>query len=88
MTEESLQTLRKRLLYQSQHRGMKEMDLLLGGFAQNHLTSMMNEDLKHFESLLAIPDQILYGCFFDKDPFPDHAPKGLMLRIQAYIDSL
>ncbi len=49
--------LRKRLLYQSHHRGTKEMDLVLGKFVQQNLNSMSYEQLKKFESLLALPDQ-------------------------------
>jgi antitoxin CptB len=62
---EDSETLRKRLLYQSQHRGMREMDLLLGRFAQRSLPSMSWQDLKRFEALLALPDDELYGLFFD-----------------------
>ncbi len=35
--DEAIATRRKRLLYQSSHRGTKESDLLLGAFAAAHL---------------------------------------------------
>lgn len=60
-----MELLRKRLLYQSQHCGMREMDLLVGHFAERHIPSMSEEELKKFEVLLALPDDDLYGSSFE-----------------------
>mgnify|MGYP001362495316 FL=1 len=85
---EDLEILRKRLLYQSQHRGMREMDFLLGGFAQNHLNLMSLNEIKQFEILLAFPDQDLYGWFFEEIPFPQNAPSFIIKMIQEYATQL
>jgi antitoxin CptB len=79
--------LRKRLLYQSQHRGMREMDLILGGFADQNINSMSLQELEQFEALLAFPDQHLYGWFFERAPLPESAPKNLIKAILAFIES-
>ena len=63
---ESLETLKKRLLYQSQHRGTKELDLLLGKFAEKALPSMTQEEAKKFDSLLALPECELYEWLCNK----------------------
>jgi len=45
--DETTETRRKRLLYQSSHRGTKESDLLLGAFTQTQLDAyeaMLNEN--------------------------------------------
>ena len=47
---------RKRLLFQSTHRGTKEADLVLGGFADRHLATMDQQQLAQFEALLQEPD--------------------------------
>lgn len=60
------QLLKKRLLYQSQHRGLKELDLLLGPFAKEFVNMMKEKELKQFETLLSFPDSILYSWFFEK----------------------
>ncbi len=52
-----IETLRKRLIYLSQHRGTKEMDLILGDFAQKNVAEMDFNRLKKFEILLSLPDQ-------------------------------
>jgi len=79
---ENLKILRKRLLYQSQHRGMREMDFVLGGYSQKYIESMSHDELIQFEALLAFPDQELYGWFFEKMPLPQDAPSSLIKLIQ------
>lgn len=46
----------KRALYRAHHRGTKEMDLVLGGFADTGLGSVDDAGLAAFEELLALPD--------------------------------
>jgi len=47
-----MSNLIKKLLYRSNHRGTKEMDLLIGGFAIENLKKLNPEELKEFELLL------------------------------------
>lgn len=47
---------RKRLLYQSRHRGTKEADLILGGFAHAHLANLTTEQFTQFEALMEESD--------------------------------
>jgi len=79
---EDVDTLKKRLLYLSQHRGMQELDCLLGGFAQNYIESMDDETLKQFEDLLSFSDQDLYGAFFEKKPIHQSSSQSLIIAIQ------
>ncbi|HUX79265.1 MAG TPA: succinate dehydrogenase assembly factor 2 [Alphaproteobacteria bacterium] len=80
-----LDILRKRLLYQSQHRGMREMDWLLGGFAEKYIGTMSDDELQQFEALLTFPDQDLYGWFFEKLRVPEHVPRALITKIAQLI---
>ncbi len=57
---EDIPTRRKRLLYQSAHRGTKESDLLLGAFAAAHLAAFDAAALEHYEALLNENDQDLF----------------------------
>lgn len=68
---EELEILRKRLVYQSQHRGTKEMDVVLGDFAKQHINSMSFENLKKFESLLALSDQNLQVMLYKEKSLLD-----------------
>ena len=41
----------KKLLFKASHRGTKEMDIILGSFAENNLETMNEENLKLFEEI-------------------------------------
>ena len=59
MSETDLKITRKRLLWRATHRGIKEMDILVGGYAQHYLDAMNEAELTQFAELLEIPDQDL-----------------------------
>lgn len=59
MTETAEHRL-KRLHMRSWRRGMKEMDLILGGFADRRLAGLNADQLAQYEALLAENDQDLY----------------------------
>lgn len=84
---ENLSIYRKRLLYQSQHRGMREMDLLLGAFGKK-VMSMNPKDLQEFEFLLSFPDQTLYALFFDNGPIPWGVSETLVNKLQNFKKTL
>ncbi len=52
---------RKRLLYRAMHRGFKEADLVIGGFARAHLAALNADELDEFEALLSLSDHDLYA---------------------------
>ncbi|GGE79569.1 succinate dehydrogenase assembly factor 2 [Stappia taiwanensis] len=62
---------RKRILYRCQHRGMKEMDILLGGFAQHRLAELKPEELDILETLMDVPDQDLFSWMIGRVPVPE-----------------
>ena len=57
---EASDTQRKRLIYQSAHRGTKESDLLLGAFAAAHLSGFSTAQLARYEALLDESDNDLF----------------------------
>ena len=60
MTSETTLTVwRKRLMWRATHRGIKEMDILVGGYAAVALAAMDADELAAFEQLLEVPDQDL-----------------------------
>ena len=74
MTEaqESLEesTLRRRLLFQSKHRGVKELDLILGRFAEAHLAGFGMAELQQFAVLLAEADPDIYDWIVGRAALP------------------
>jgi antitoxin CptB len=68
---EAMETRKKRLLYQSGHRGTKESDLLLGAFAAAHLQAFDAAQLDRFEALLAETDGDLFDWISGRAAPPD-----------------
>ncbi|MEB3702267.1 Flavinator of succinate dehydrogenase [Candidatus Bealeia paramacronuclearis] len=81
--ENKQQHLIKKLLYVSQHRGMKESDVLIGGFARAHLHTMTIPELEAWEGLLQENDNDLIDWLFDRKPRPLGAHGGLLDRLYA-----
>ncbi len=53
---DGLEIRRKRALYRANHRGTKELDLILGRYAQASVSLMDEARLAAFEQFLALPD--------------------------------
>jgi antitoxin CptB len=56
---------RRRALYRAQHRGTKEMDHMIGRFAEAKVPQLEGEDLGRFERFLELPDPLLHAWCFD-----------------------
>ncbi len=69
---------RKRLHYQSCHRGMKETDLILSAFVDRYLQSLNTIQLDQFESLLACSDQQIYAWVAGHQVVPDNFSNDIM----------
>jgi antitoxin CptB len=73
---------RKRLLFQCQHRGTKELDYMLGAFARAHIASLTSAELATLESLLAEPEWDVFAWLTRQAPAPA-AYAALVARIAA-----
>jgi antitoxin CptB len=56
LTSAALDERRRRILFRAWRRGVREMDLVLGRFADAHLPTMNEDELAEFERLLDVPD--------------------------------
>jgi antitoxin CptB len=64
---------RKRLLFRAWHRGTREADLILGSFAESHLSGFGDAQLERFEALLEVPDAELFDWINRRAaPPPEH----------------
>ena len=75
----------KRLKIRSWRRGTKEMDMLLGPFADGALPDLAEPDLAAYEAMLEENDQDLYAWVSGRDR-PTAAHAGLIARIAAWHD--
>jgi antitoxin CptB len=75
---------RKRLLFRCWHRGTREMDLILGRFADAEIANLSDDELAQFEYLMDVPDPDLYAALTaNVPPAPDFA-SGLFDRIKSF----
>jgi len=65
----------KRMRMRAWHRGIKEMDLILGGWADTHLAEADDATLDAFEAVMAEADHDLYQWVSGQaEPPAQHAP--------------
>ncbi len=61
----------KRMRMRAWHRGTKEMDMILGGFADAHLLRLSDIELDQLDALMEENDQDLYQWVSGQLPAPD-----------------
>ena len=61
----NIDILKKKILYRSEHRGTKEMDLLLSNFVKRYVNFLNEGELYELESLLNIDDEVLYKWYLN-----------------------
>jgi len=76
--------LYKRLLYLSQHRGMAELDLLLGNFASLYMPLLSPSELQDFEALMEAYDGDILTWLTHKDSLPDAYNTPLFHKLMQY----
>ncbi len=81
---DDLQNLRNKLIFRSDHRGTKEMDLILGSFAKKHVPNMSKEELAQFEEILKENDPNLYNWITGKEDPPANVVSSLFEKIQNH----
>jgi antitoxin CptB len=75
---------RKRLLFRCWHRGTREMDLILGRFADAEIVGLTDGELGQLEHLIEVPDPDLYAALTGNVPLaPEYASK-LFDRIKSF----
>jgi len=62
----SIDLLRKKILYRSEYRGIKEMELLLNSFVKKHINDFSIAELKQLDDLLNFDDDILFKWYLNK----------------------
>jgi antitoxin CptB len=84
LTSAELDPRRRRVLFRAWHRGTREMDLLLGAFADAELVAMADADLDAFEALMETPDDLLYGVLSGRLPADVAEDEAMMQRVMAF----
>ena len=75
---------RRKLNFRAWRRGFKEMDLLMGPFADAHLAGMNDAELDEFERLLATPDWEVYAWLVGSEPVPAESSGPVLDRLLRF----
>lgn len=81
MTEEER---RKKLKFRAWRRGFREMDLLMGSFADTAIESMDAAGLDEFERLLGVPDWEVYAWLIGQKDVPDNHRGPVLDQLIAF----
>lgn len=80
-SREHLDERRRRLLFRSWHRGIREMDLIMGRFADACLGALSEADLDAYERLIEVPDPELFAWVAGYAPAPADFDTPLFRRL-------
>jgi antitoxin CptB len=69
-SSEGLDLRRRKLLFRSWHRGLREMDLILGGFADARVAQLNEGELGEFERWIDVPDRDLLAWVTGEEAVP------------------
>jgi antitoxin CptB len=79
-----LDVRRKLLLWRASHRGIREMDVLLGGFARDNIDSMQPSELDELERLIDVPDPELMSWIMGEVAVREEYRNPVTERLLAY----
>ena len=84
LTSADLDVRRRKILFRAWHRGTREMDLLMGRFADAALAGLSDGDLDEFERLIDVPDPDLFDWIMgDAEPPAEH-DTSLFRKLKAF----
>lgn len=79
-----MDTRRKAILYRANHRGTKEADVMLGGFARAHLAELSDAELDILEALLDELDVEIMDWVIGRKPVPARHDTPLFQKILTF----
>jgi antitoxin CptB len=81
---DGMEPRRKKLLFRAWHRGMREMDLIMGRFAESALDAMSDAELDTFELLIEAPDRDLLAWIIGREPTPSNYDTPVYRALKAF----
>jgi antitoxin CptB len=82
-TTADLQPRRRKILFRSWHRGMREMDLILGQFADANIETLSDDELDQYEALMEALDRDLLKWVTGEAAVPAEFDTPIFHRVVA-----
>ena len=80
---EDISMRRKKLRYRAWHRGTREMDLVLGPFADAHTEGMNDAELDRLEALMSEEDPPLLKWIMGQEEPPENVDRVFLAEVIA-----
>lgn len=81
---ETLDNKRKKLIFRSWHRGTREMDLIMGRFADANMADFSDVEVDQYEELLNVPDPDIYEWICRRTDVPANLRSGVIDKLLAH----
>ncbi|GAC1335096.1 MAG: succinate dehydrogenase assembly factor 2 [Beijerinckiaceae bacterium] len=75
---------RRRIRFRAWHRGIREMDLIMGGFADAELARLTGAELDQFEHLLDLSDPQVFAWLSGIEDVPGEEDNALLKKLRAF----
>ena len=75
---------RRKILFRAWHRGMREMDLIMGRFADAEIGNFSEEELDEFERLIEVLDRDLLSWITGEAQVPENYDSDVFRQLKAF----
>ena len=79
-----LEGTRGRIRIRAWRRGLRELDLVFGPYADAHVAAMGADDLAEFERLMEAPDALMLAWVMGFEPTPAEFDTPMLATIRAF----
>jgi antitoxin CptB len=82
--KDNISIIRKRQIFRSWHRGTREIDLLLGRFADAHVPDFDEKQVMEYERFLNNSDPDIYNWLIRIEPVPPAEDSSVVQMLLAF----
>lgn len=83
-SSDGLDPRRRKLLFRSWHRGLREIDLIFGSFADAQIHCLTETELDQYERLLDVPDPEILPWVTGGERLPEMPERPILEKIIAF----
>jgi antitoxin CptB len=83
-SSDGLDPRRRKLLFRCWHRGLREMDLILGRFADREIDRLSENEVTELERLTELPDPQVLAWLTGGDAVPQEFDTALFRRLRDF----
>jgi antitoxin CptB len=83
-SSDGLDPRRRKLLFRCWHRGMREVDLIMGRFADAAVDALSDDELAEFERLIEVPDHDVLAWVTGEAAVPAAYDTPLFRRLRDF----